>query len=354
MNSLQRGFALLEFTIAIALASLAAGWAASFWMQQAEDAAAQATGSWLLTVKHAVDQMLIRQADALAGIMPRPPQPDLYRNLFAPTLAELKAAGHLPTGFPLGPPLSFAVSILIMPPQGDCEKRGCRLEGLAVAQPEGHALSRDADVTRLGKMLMALEGVGLSIHPLFPSRLKGAVADFPNPPVAGVGPFGVGSIAAFSVFDTTQHAQFVRHGEVRETALRGPFTVKDQISAQAGLRTPASIQAGGRISAGEFLQIQGLAHVSQPCEADGLVARSGEGQLLSCHQGTWRAAGSGFGGAFGWQAGLDCRSAVDRHVMINPVTGDCTCPAGFTPFEVSRRTALGDAPDTFRSYICIR
>ena len=59
----EGGFALLELIIGMALASLLALWGGSFWMQQAEDAAAQSTGVWLLTVKKAVDQMLVRQAE---------------------------------------------------------------------------------------------------------------------------------------------------------------------------------------------------------------------------------------------------------------------------------------------------
>ena len=38
----EGGFALLELIVAMALASLLALWGASFWMQQAEDAAAAA------------------------------------------------------------------------------------------------------------------------------------------------------------------------------------------------------------------------------------------------------------------------------------------------------------------------
>ena len=243
---------------------------------------------------------------------------------------------------------------LSCPPQGDCANTGCRIEGLTIAQPVGAALSRAGDLTRMGKVIMALGGVGLSVHPLFPSRLKGTLADFENSPAAGRAAFGVGSVAAFSVFDTTRHTQFVRHGDVRDTRLRGTFAVQNEISSEAGLSTPARVRAGGRISAGEFLQIQGVAQVGQPCEAEGLIARSTDGQLLSCHQGVWRSAGSGFGGAFGRLDGLDCHYAIDRHVMVNPRTGDCSCPVGFTAFEVSRRTIPGYSTDGFRSYVCIR
>ena len=164
----------------------------------------------------------------------------------------------------------------------------------------------------------------------------------------------VGTVAALSVFDTTQHAQFVRHNDVRDTALRGELSVRKEISAQAGLRTGARVQAAGRISAGEYLQVQGMGTEGDACEADGLVGRSSEGQLLMCHGGAWRSSGSGFGGAFALDGIMGCDFPIYRDIMVNPKTGSCSCPPGFTPFEVSRGE-LNDHPrHSFQSFVCIR
>ena len=57
----EHGFSLIELIVVIAITSLMGTWAASSWMQHAEDAATRATGVWMLSLKHALDQMLHRQ-----------------------------------------------------------------------------------------------------------------------------------------------------------------------------------------------------------------------------------------------------------------------------------------------------
>lgn len=350
----QRGFTLIELALVIAIATIAVAWGATVWMRQADDAAAQATGRWLLAVKTAVDQMLIRQADVIAGVSSPLPGAFVYSSVRSPSLAELGAAGHLPTGFPVSPTLPYAVSVHVLPPQGDCDNKGCRIEALTIARPVGMTQGQAADVIRLGGILSALEGTGLSVHPFDPGRLRGALANYGNSPDPSIPAMPVGTIAALSVFDTTQLAQFVRHDDVRDTALRGALSVRREISADAGLRTRAQVRAAGRVSAGEYLQVQGMGSDGQACEADGLVARSGDGQLLMCHAGAWRGSGAGFGGAFGLDGVMGCDFPNYRHIMINPKTGSCSCPAGFMPFEVSRAELDGHPQHTFRSFVCIR
>ena len=354
----QGGFTLIELTLVITMATMAAAWGATAWMRQADDAAAQATGRWMLTVRIAVDQMLIRQADVIAGISAPRPGAFAYSNIMNPSLSELGEAGHLPTGFPAAPSLPYTVSVHVLAPVGDCDKTGCRIEALTLARPTGQTAGQTtgqaADVTRLAAILTGLEGYGLSVHPFFPAKLRGALAEFDNSPIPLVPNLPVGTVAAFSVFDTTQHAQFVRHDDVRDTALRGGLKVRREISTPAGLRAGAHVQAAGRISAGEYLQVQGLGTEGQACEADGLVGRSSDGQLLMCHGGAWRGSGSGFGGAFALDGVMGCDFPVYRDIMVNPKTGSCSCPAGFTPFEVSRGELSAHPRHTFRSFVCIR
>ena len=350
----QGGFTLIELTLVIAMATVAAAWGATAWMRQAEDAATQATGRWLLTVRSAVDQMLIRQADVIAGISAPRPGAFVYANIMNPGLSELAQAGHLPTGFPAAPSLPYSVSVHVLAPAGDCNLTGCRIEALTLARPTGQTPDQAADVTRLAGILTALEGYGLSVHPFFPTKLRGALAEFDNSPIPALPSLPVGTVAGFSVFDTTQHAQFVRHNDVRDTALRGGLEVRREISTSAGLRSGARVQAAGRISAGEYLQVQGMGTEGQACEADGLVGRSSDGQLLMCHGGAWRGSGSGFGGAFALDGVMGCDFPIYRDIMVNPKTGTCSCPSGFTPFEVSRGELHDHPRHSFRSFVCIR
>ena len=360
----EGGFALLELIIAMALASLLALWGASFWMQQAEDAAAQSSGVWLLTLKKAVDQMLVRQADTLVGIVQVEPAGSGYRDIWRPTIAELIAAGHLSKGFPNRPALGYEARVRVFPPEGACLTRGCKIEALVWAQPVTGQLRQANDTNRLGKLLTALEGQGASVHPFLPHRIKGGSIDRPNPPSADLAAFPVGTIAALSFYDSTQFAHFVRQFDLRDTVLKGKF------EAAKGLTTPSDVVVGGvvsagtRISAGEYLQVGALAAEGNACEASGLIGRGADGNLLVCHQGRWQLSGASFGGVFLTHSWRSCHG--DRHLMevlpwqtdqvnmVNPKTGQCNCPAGFKPMLLSAWRFQEHDSGEYRSFMCLR
>lgn len=55
----------------------------------------------------------------------------------------------------------------------------------------------------------------------------------------------------------------------------------------------ANINAGGRITANEFVQINGTATLGDTCPSNGLLARSSTGVLLSCQSNVWKMAQGG-------------------------------------------------------------
>ena len=360
----EGGFALLELIIAMALASLLALWGGSFWMQQAEDAAAQSTGIWLLTLKKAVDQMLVRQADLLVGIVQPEPGGSGYRDIWHPTIAELIAAGHLSTGFPSRPALGYEARVRVFTPQGACLTRGCKIEALVWAQPVAGQLRLANDTNRLGKLLTALEGQGASVHPFLPKRIKGAIVDRPNPPSAELAPLPIGTIAALSFYDSTQYAHFVRQNDLRDTVLKGKLEVAQEIRTPADVVVGAALRAGTRISAGEYLQVGALAAEGNACEATGLIGRGEDGNLLACHQGRWQLSGASFGGVFLTHSWRSCHG--NRHLaeflfwnqsdvsMVNPKTGQCNCPAGFSPMLLAAWGFKGQESGEYRSFLCLR
>ena len=366
MGELKRegGFALLELIIAMALASLLALWGGSFWMQQAEDAAAQSTGIWLLTLKKAVDQMLVRQADLLVGIVQPEPRGSGYRDVWRPTIAELIAEGHLPKGFPSRPALGYEARVRVFTPQGACLTRGCKIEALVWAQPVAGQLSRANDTNRLGKLLMALEGQGASVHPFLPQRIKGSIVDRPNPPSAELAPLPIGTIAALSLYDSTQYAHFVRQNDLRDTALKGKLEVAQGISTPTDIVAGASLRAGARVSAGEYLQVGAQAVEGGVCEAQGLIGRGVDGNLLSCHQGRWQLSGASFGGVYLTHSWRSCHG--NKHLaefllwnqnevsMVNPKTGQCNCPAGFSPMLLAAWRLQEQQNGEYRSFLCLR
>lgn len=60
------------------------------------------------------------------------------------------------------------------------------------------------------------------------------------------------------------------------------------------LKSTGNIDANGRVSAGEYLQLNGVAVSGAGCSPNGLQGRTSTGQLLSCVNGVWQGTGGGF------------------------------------------------------------
>lgn len=354
LKSKQHGFALFELILAIALASLIAMWAATVWMRQVDDALAHSMGVWLHSVQKGMNQMLRRQSDFMSGMTQDLMGASQYASLHSPTIPELILAGHLPKGFAIKPPLAYQVSIHVASPEGDCAMMGCRIEALIYAQPALSEVSRATDITRIGKILLAMQGEGASVHPIRPDRIQGPGVDIANQVEGQSIPLPAGSIVAKSFYDSSHLAHLVRREDRRDTALEGQLNVRKGIFSDADIHTKAGLHAKGRITAGEYLQLAGRASAGQACQSEGLIGYGSQGDLLTCHAGSWRSHGGRFGGVFSWHSFHGCGVVAFGPDMSNPYTGGCSCPEGFSQVQISRWkdevTELGD----FRTYICLR
>ena len=355
MRRLEQGFALFELILAIALASLVVAWGASAWMRYLEDALSQATGVWMLTVHNSMSQMLRRESDFMSGLVLDRVGAAEYEDLRAPTVTELIHAGHLPKGFATTPPIPYQISIRISAPEGDCANMGCRIEALIIAQPSANQFEEARDVTRIGNILTAMQGVGASVHPMAPDRIKGPGFETGNQYEGQNNPLPVGTIVSKSFYDSSRFAHLIRRDDQRDTRLEGRLDIKKGISSAADIHARGGLRSDGRMTTGEFLQLQGVAAADQACEVDGLVARSSDSaDLLTCHAGRWRSAGGRFGGVFSWHSFHGCDSVGFGPVMSNPMTGGCFCPAGFNPVKISRWKDEVSNMDEYRTYICLR
>lgn len=98
-----------------------------------------------------------------------------------------------------------------------------------------------------------------------------------------------------------------------------------------------SIQSYGRLTVGEFVQIQGVATVGWGCPSNGLVGHDGTGALVSCTSGVWRKPSSGTPGYYCRYTSMSARKSedyvgyvprTDRNCpVISPgqVLGECAC-----------------------------
>ncbi|VVE18937.1 shufflon system plasmid conjugative transfer pilus tip adhesin PilV [Pandoraea cepalis] len=65
------------------------------------------------------------------------------------------------------------------------------------------------------------------------------------------------------------------------------------ITANGDAYATGAMQSGGRMTTGEYLQVNGYASAGSWCPSNGLVGRDGTGLLLFCRSGVWTAAGGG-------------------------------------------------------------
>jgi len=327
----ERGFALLELAFAAAAASLVAVWAASALANRVDDAAAQSTGRWLLGVRQAVDRMLVQDYDILAAGLPDSDAG--YADRYAPTLAELKAHGHLPSSFPERPPLGGGAVIRVL--RDACPGVQCRVHALVhTLAPVRKPGVGGVDPALIGGVVQAAGGYGGAVYGWDAGRVRGALFDLPNP-LPGQAALPEGTVAAYAGLDAAGFERFVRMRDLRDPDLQGNLTVS------------------GDVSAGGYLQVGALAQAGAACESPGQVARDAQGGLLSCRAGQWRGgADGGFGGAYAMNSIYGCKHYTGASTA-NPRTGDCSCPSGYAAVIVSAGGKWLDTEGWTTGYVCV-
>jgi len=339
----QGGFALLELSLALLLATLLAVWGAGALMRRADDAAAHGAGVWLLEIRHAAGRMLERHFDSLAaGTAPvddagRP----LYAAPLAPTLAELRGQGLLPAGFPDTAAGGMRARILLRRAAG-CPGDTCRVDALVHAAEPVRDAAGAPDMMRLAVLVEAAGGYGGFATSGQGGRLRGAAFDFPNPYVPGTPSLPAGTPVLWAGLDAGTATRYVRRHDTRDPELEAPLSAAGEVSA------------GGRLRTAEYLELAGTADPGQSCGDAGLVARDRQGAgLLLCQAGAWQRQDGGFGGAYAYNNRHGC-SHYKGYSTANPRTGDCSCPPGYASVTVSAGGIWNAIEGWTTGYICVR
>lgn len=375
----QRGFSLLELAVAAALSALVAVWAASAWVARLDDAAAESVGTWLVAL-HAAAAPVVREIErAERGEAGQPLSPALTGLARLP-VATLKALGHLEAGFPERSAWGAPARLELLRSQA-CPGAQCRIDLLLHTPVSGAEGRASDDVGRIGGVLLAARGLAGAIHPQAPGQLRGANFALPNPPAPGLAALPVGTVALHARGAPLVDDPYVRRRDTRDPDLQGPLTVAGAIhggadllvdgrmTGRGDLRIAGQVQGGeivalgaisgagvrshGRLSSGEYLMLEAQAVPGSPCSSAGLVARDVSGALLACQQGTWRLQGGGFGGMFLMASSGHC--VTGGGFKPNPVTGACSCPAGFFPYPVAQtRGGFHDEDfQAYHTYVCM-
>lgn len=358
--SRQVGFSMIEFMVVILLMTLAGVWGAGEWARKIEDEAADATSSWMATLGAGLEIFLAARMDQLTGVS-KPTQSISFAQPDKPTVPELRRAGFLPAAFPDQPPYAGAFGLAVLPSVA-CSDSHCLSEAIAWAQPLASNPNQKSILHHSSRILAGLRGKGLVVSPLAPNRLKGALGDFPNPPVAGMSQWPIGSLAVVARHFVAGEDRHVRRMDSRPTHLKGEL-ITDSGFRAANIRSGSAIESQGRLTAGEFLMIRGRGQEGQPCADDGLISRGRAGGLLVCEQGRWQGQDSGFGGAYAVNSLDSCGQINWRNVpywlrqtksSVNPKTGQCSCPAGYQAVQVSSGGDHAGPSYWTTGYVCVR
>lgn len=341
------GFALLELSIALLIGTVLAVWGSAALMRRADDAAAQAVGAWLLEIRQAASHMLERHFDSLAaGARPQDGQGrPLYADPLAPTLAEFKAEGLLPAGFPETVAGAAQARVRLLRPNA-CPGPACRIDALVYSTQPLRAADGAPDLMRMAVLTAAAAGYGGYATADGGGRLRGTAFDFPNPYAPGAAALPAGTPVLWAGLDAATADRYVRRFDTRDPQLQSNLTTAGSIDS-AG-----RIHARGRLVTSEYLEV-GVAWPGDACSQEGLVARSGRGGVLTCRDGGWAAEDAGFGGAFSYNNRFGC-SLHTGESTVNPRTGGCYCGYGYQAVIVSYGGKWNDDEGWTTGYICVR
>lgn len=216
------GFTLIELAIAASVLTVITVMAAGKLVQEINDAAAVATGAYLLTLKGAMDSYLVNNYDPLAG-QPGTSVADVSIAL-APTLVELRRLGFLQPGFPDRTPFNQRVAVRIER-SGQCPGAQCRLDALIyTTSPLQLPGSIEPDIDLIAQVVMSGAGYVGASYATAAATMRGTSFSTTNPlgAVAGI-------VGAMASLDTTIFNRFVRMRDRRDPDLQGGLTVQGAI-----------------------------------------------------------------------------------------------------------------------------
>lgn len=336
----QRGFMLAELLIGALILTLLAVWGTSTLLRRSDEASAEAAAVWMLSVRGAMQAYLQKHSASLSLAEPiSAMQPSGYTDWSAPLLSELKADGLLSAGFPDTVKPLGGVVIRVMR-LGVCPGTDCRLSTLITGQqPLIKKETGQVNDYLLAHWLMAAKGLGGRVSSASLSFISGASFNYDNPPLAHLEPFPAGTVAMAITTEQLQTMDFLRVADQRDPDFQGGLTVKGAVS------TANNATVGG------YLYLAKKHTLTTPCSQFDALASDRNSGLLMCIDGTWQPA-SRTGGGYSIDSVLGCRKYFDGQ-GVNPMTNDCSCPAGNTSVLISDSGPAAAGGSRVNGYLCV-
>jgi Tfp pilus assembly protein PilE len=227
----QGGFTLIQLAVVSLVSVVLAAFAAKALIEQFQEGVAEATGAYFFALKAGLEDYAthnvtaITNNTAVAG----------YANPLAPTLAELKAAGHVTDAFPTMTPFKQTLTFVVTR-SAACPNAGCLISsyvyGNSPINVPGANNSYLATIVRTKS-----QGYGIASSDFNTSQLVGLLCQ----PIANPSGALPNMVGACTVLNAGFYAQFVRRGDDRETTLNNSLTVN-------GTTTVASLYSTGTVA----------------------------------------------------------------------------------------------------------
>ncbi len=335
----QRGYFLLELLGAMLLATLLAVWGADALVGRLNDAAAQSSAAWMLSLRDAARLYVERYADSLKSASHAADLLDKgYADWSGPSLPELKADGLLAAAFPERSTLAGARVRIVR--AGNCPGSSCRLDALVHSDtPLVRGRARHVDEQAVAQWLLASQGWGGSVRAAQPDVIRGAAFQFSNPPWPGDA-LPPGTVALTVAAFGAQDGDYLRVGDSRNPDFQGPASVQGDITT------------GGDLHVARHLHLVSQALLYAACNHDGAVSRETDGGLLICRNGLWRTASRSGGGGFSINQLRGCYSNQGASTA-NPLTGSCSCPVGAAMVQISDSGPQAFPEGRTFGYLCL-
>ena len=298
MDKGQRGFALIQVMIAILILTFMASLGAQKYVSFVNDAAAESTGRYLISVRTAVIKALsnydaaftmVDTSSAPPGVYPSPPAWAVFSGAKTTlSVKDLKTSKLLSDSFPDRPPIGRSVHVQIQR-SGVCPGADCALAAYVYTcwpmnsfKPAGAVdittcpappAGSDYDVNMVGAAIGATDGYGATNY-LVPATMRGPLFSVSTTSL-GLGANSPGHIAVLATLNDSMFSQFVRQGDTRHIILKD------------GLSVGESLSVAKQVTAGEGLLLPTNSVVGQICPTEGTYGTSTRGSFVICSGGRW-------------------------------------------------------------------
>lgn len=334
----QKGQALLECVVALALMMLLSIWGSAQWNSRVQQARVRSMAAWLQEIHKALGQDSGFAPSFLQGVASGG---GAARADASNMIAALKREARLPAGFTEQPPMNYQLELLPLP-SGRCTGAVCAHELLMLAKPD---LAADSEQTQRDALdlMLALDGKVAAVLWSNPDLLRGAGMHYPNPPSPSQRlPLGT---VALLLWRSDHLPPYVRLAEDR--AVR--FSSSVMFDGATQFEQPIDARRGILVS---YQVSEGSA-----CSTPGHLARLSQGGLAICENGRWstvartgrqfKVCDSPIG------RGLLAMWVIDhKHKDIFGGGSVCECASGYVARYMGEGMAMFEGIQTRDGYVC--